>query len=151
VRGYISGAEGVSTAESEFVRAIRRVFEHGNRAWNEGDFERAYQALGDDFEYKLASTWPQSRPLRGRAEVVKFFEDFHEMFPDAQSGPLEFVEVGERRVIVWFPVVGTGRASGVRSEMEIWQVWELAEGGMPVRVIEYPDRGAAERAAGVAG
>lgn len=147
----IPGAEGVSTAESEFLRAVRSVFEQGNRAWNEGDFERAYQVLGDDFEYKLASTWPQARPLRGRAEVVKFFEDFRETFPDARSGPLEFVEVGERRVIVGFPVVGTGRASGVRIEMEVWQIWKLTEGGMPVRVNEYPDRGAALRAAGVAG
>lgn len=146
-----SGAEGVSTAESDVVRAVRSAFEQGNRAWNEGDFERAYQALGDDFEYDLAPTWPQSRPLRGRAEVVKFFEGFRETFSDARSGPLEFVEVGERRVIVGFPVVGTGRASRVRTEMEIWQVWELAKGGRPVQVSEYTDRGAALRAAGVAG
>jgi ketosteroid isomerase-like protein len=137
----------VSTAESEFVRGMRSAFEQGNRAWNEGDFERAYQTLGDHFEYKLAATWPQTRPLRGRAEVVKFFRDFRETFPDARSGPLEFLEVGERRVIVGFPVVGTGRVSGARTEMEIWQVWELAAGGMPVRVDEYPDRGAALRAA----
>jgi ketosteroid isomerase-like protein len=149
---FLTEAEAFGAAglrESELVRAVRSVYEEGNRAWNEGDFERAYQALGDDFEYHLAPTWPQSRPLRGRAEVVKFFESFRETFPDARSGPLEFVEVTERRIIVGFPVAGTGRASGVRSEMEIWQVWELAQGGMPVRVVEYPDRDGALRAAGV--
>jgi hypothetical protein len=139
------------TAESEFARAMRSVFEQGNRAWNEGDFERAYRALGDDFKYNLAPDWPHARALSGRAEVVEFFKDSREAFPDARSGPLEFVEVGERRVIVGFPVVGTGRTSGVRSEMEIWQVWELAEEGTPERVNEYPDRAAALRAAGVAG
>jgi hypothetical protein len=41
-------------------------------------------------------------------------------------------------VIVGFLVVGTGRASGVRTEMEIWQVWELAEGAIPIRVAETP-------------
>jgi ketosteroid isomerase-like protein len=150
VRRWGSGAEGVNTAEWEFVRGVRSVFEQGFCAWNERDFGRAYQALGDDFEYNLASTWPHSRPLRGRGEVVKFFEDFCETFPDARAGPPEFVEVGERRVIVGFPVVGSGRASGVRCEMEIWQVWEY-EGGRPVRVSEYPDRGAALRAAGLVG
>ena len=130
----------MSPASAAFVQAMRSVFEQSNRAWNEGDFERAYQALGDDVEYNPAATWPQAQPLRGRAEVVKFFEDFREAFPDARSGPFEFVEVAERRVIVGFPVVGTGRASGVRVEMEIWQVWDLGEGGAPVRVNEYADR-----------
>ena len=74
----------MSAAESELGRALRQLYEEGNRAWNDGDFERAYQALGDDIEYELASTWPQSKPLHGRAEVVEFFEDFRETFPDAR-------------------------------------------------------------------
>ena len=129
-------------------RALRSVFEQSNHAWNEGDFGRAYQAHGDDFDYRLAATWPQAQPLRGRAEVVKFFEDFREAFPDVRAGPLEFIEVSERRVIVGFPVVGTGRTSGARVEMEIWQVWDLEEGGVPVRVREYTDRHAALSAMG---
>ena len=131
------------------MNQLRTLYEEGNRAWNEGDFERAYQALGEESEYELAPTWPQTRPLRGRDEVVKFFEDFRETFPDARAGPLEFVEVSERRLIVGFPVVGTGRASGVRIDMEVWQVWHLGEAHMPIRVNEYPDRAAALRAAGI--
>ena len=137
------------SAGSEFGRALRTLYEEGNRAWNEGDFERAYQTLGEESEYELAPTWPQTRPLRGRDEVVKFFEDFRETFPDARAGPLEFVEVSERRLIVGFPVVGTGRASGVRIDMEVWQVWHLGEAHMPIRVNEYADRAAALRAAGI--
>lgn len=140
----------MSAAESEFGRALRNLYEEANRAWNEGDFERAYQVLGDDIEYELASTWPQSRPLRGRAEVVEFFEDFRETFPDVRAGPVDFVEVSERRLIVGFPVIGTGRTSGIRIEMEVWQVWQLGETGIPARVKEYPDRAAALRAAGTA-
>ena len=138
----------MSAAESKLGRDLRNRYEEGNRAWNEGDFKRAYQALGDDTEYELASTWPQSQPLRGRAEVVKFFEDFRETFPDARAGPVDFVEVSERRLIVGFPVIGTGRTSGVRIEMEVWQIWELGQRGIPTRVKEYPDRAAALGAAG---
>jgi ketosteroid isomerase-like protein len=141
----------VSTAESEFASAVRSSFEEGIRAWNEGDLERAYRTLGDECEYSLAPIWPEARPLRGRDEVVKFFAAVQEMFPDIRSGPIEFVEIGERRVILGFPVVATGRGSGVPIEGEIWQVWELAEGGRPVRVSEYLDRAAALRAAEVAG
>ena len=140
----------MSAAESEFGRALRDFYEEANRAWNAGDFEQAYQALGDDVEYELASTWPQSRPLRGRSEVVAFFEDFRETFPDVQAGPVEFVEASERRLIVGFPVIGTGQASGIRIEIEVWQVWQLGEGGIPLRVKEYPDRAAALGAAGAA-
>lgn len=140
----------MSAAESEFGRALRNLYEEANRAWNEGDFERAYQVLGDDIEYELASTWPQSRPLRGRAEVVEFFEDFRETFPDVRAGPVDFVEVSERRLIVGFPVIGTGRTSGIRIEMEVWQVWQLGETGIPARVKEYLDRAAALRVAGTA-
>jgi ketosteroid isomerase-like protein len=139
----------VSATESGF-RDLRGAYEEAHQAWSEGDFERAFQALGDDVEYELAATWPQSRPLRGRAEVVKFFQDFRETFPDVRTGPLEFVEVTEHLVIVGFPVAGTGRASGMRIEMQIWQVWHLGEGGVPLRVGEYRDRAAAVRAGAVA-
>lgn len=140
----------MSGAESDLGRGLRSLFERGNQAWNEGDLERAYRALGEDVEYNLAPTWPEARPLRGRAEVIKFFQELRETFPDARAGPLEFAEIGERRVIVGFPVVGTGRASGVRIDMRIWQVWELSEQGLPVRVHEYLDREAALRAAAIA-
>ena len=140
----------MSATESEFGRSLRSLYEEGNRAWNEGDFERAYRVLGDDIEYELASTWPQGRPLRGRAEVVEFFRDFRETFPDVRAGPLDFAEVSERHFVVGFPVIGTGRTSGVRIEMEVWQVWQLDERGIPARVKEYSDRSAALRAAGSA-
>lgn len=109
--------------------------------------ERAYQPLGDDVEYELAPTWPQSKPLRGRAEVVEFFQDLHETFPDVRTGALDFAELSRRHLIVGFSVIGTGRMSGLRYEMEVWQVWEFGESGIPVRVREYGDRGAALSAA----
>ena len=136
------------TDESELAQGLRSIAEESNRAWNEGDVERAYGILGEDFVYTLSATWPQSRPLHGRNEVVAFFKDFREMFPDAHAGPIEFIEVGPQRLIMSFPVVGTGRASGVKTEMEIWQVWHL-DNGVPVRCDEYPDRATTLEAAGL--
>ena len=134
--------------ESDFLSAFKAIFMEGNRAWNEGDIRRAYSALPEDFEFQLASTWPNARPLRGPDEVVEFFEDFQETFPGVQTEVPEFIEADERTMIVGFRVIGTGRRSGVGTAMEIWQVWEVGEGMVPVRVTEFPDRGAALDAAG---
>ena len=134
--------------ESEFLKAFREIYEEGNRAWNEGDFRRAYGGLPEDFNYDLAPTWPEARPLRGRDEIVAFFRDFRETFPDVQGELGEFIQADERTVIVGFQVVGTGGSSGVRTTMEIWQVWDMAEGLRPVRVREFHDRRAALEAAG---
>jgi ketosteroid isomerase-like protein len=136
------------TNESELLKAFKRVFEEGNRAWNEGDVKRAYSALPADLDYRLAPAWPQARVLRGGDEVVAFFEDFQETFPDARTSSHEFIEVDDRTVIVGFRVTGTGRTSGAGTAMEIWQVWELREGMVPFRVREFHQRGEALEAAG---
>jgi ketosteroid isomerase-like protein len=142
-------AAGAGEEESDFLRAFRAIYMEGNRAWNEGDFKRAYGALPKNFEYQLAPTWPNARPLRGPDEIVAFFEDWRETFPDTHSGTeFEFIEADERTMIVGFHVTGTGQRSGVQTEMDIWQIWEMGEGMVPVRVTEFPDRRAALEAAG---
>ena len=111
-------------AESEFLRAFRETFEQGNRAWNAGDVKAAYAALPDQLEYRLATIWPESRVLRSRGEVIDFFENLQETFPDARTASHEFLEGENGTVVAGFRVAGTGRTSGAGGEMEIWQVWE---------------------------
>jgi ketosteroid isomerase-like protein len=135
--------------ESDLLMAFREAFEEGTRAWNAGDVQRAYSALSDDTEYRLAPSWPQARVLRGGDEVVAFFEDFQETFPDAQTSSHEFIEAAVGTVVVGFRVTGSGRSSGVGTEMDVWQIWELAEELVPIRVTEFTERHDALEAAGV--
>jgi ketosteroid isomerase-like protein len=135
--------------ESDFLKGFRVAFEEGTRAWNEGDVKRAYAALGEDVEYQLAAGWPQARVLRGGDEVIAFFEDFQETFPDAQTSSHEFIEGAAGTVVVGFRVTGSGRSSGAGTEMDIWQMWELTEGLAPIRVTEFSGRHDALEAAGV--
>jgi hypothetical protein len=130
------------------LEGVKPVFEEANRAWNERDIPRAYGTLPEEFEYQLGPSWPNARPLRGRDEVVSFFEDWQETFPDARTGPLEFIEVDDRRLIVGFSVTGTGRSSGASTEMKIWQLWELTDQLVPIRVTEFGSRSAALEAGG---
>ena len=126
--------------ESEFLRTFRQLFEEGNRAWNEGDVKSAYAALPDQIEYRLSPTWPDARVLYGRDEVVAFFADFRQTFPDARTASHEFIEGGEGIVIVGFRVTGSGRSSGAGTEMDIWQVWEVSDELIPRGVAEFTDR-----------
>jgi ketosteroid isomerase-like protein len=141
----------MSTAESEFLHAFRDVFEQGNRAWNAGDVRAAYAALPDQLDYRLAPTWPEARVLRSREEVIEFFESFQETFPDARTASHEYRE-GDQGLLVGFRVTGTGRTSGAKAEMDIWQVWEIRdkEELTVTGVTEYTDRREALAAAGLA-
>ena len=141
----------MSAAESEFLRAFREGFEQGNRAWNAGDVKTAYAVLPDQVEYRLAATWPEARVLRSRDEVIEFFEDFQDTFPDARTASHEYMEGPNGTVLVGFRVAGTGRTLGAVGEMEIWQVWEVRdEGNLTVtRVTEFTSRREALEAAGL--
>ena len=135
--------------ESQLLKTFRQLFEQGNRAWNDGDVRSAYAALPDEMEYRLAPTWPDARVLHGRDQVVAFFEDFQQTFPDARTASHEFMEGSEGVVIVGFRVTGSGRSSGAGAEMEIWQVWQVSDDLIPIGVTEFSDRQDALEAAGV--
>ena len=141
----------MSAAESEFLRAFREGFEQGNRAWNAGDVKTAYAVLPDQVEYRLAATWPEARVLRSRDEVIEFFEDFQETFPDARTASHEYMEGPNGTVLVGFRVAGTGRTSGAVGEMEIWQVWEVRDQDnlTVTRVTEFTTRREGLEAAGL--
>ena len=146
-------ARAMTAAETEFLRAFRESFEQGNRAWNAGDVKTAYAALPDQLEYRLAPTWPEARVLRTRDEVIEFFEEFQETFPDARTASHEYLEGAHGALVVGFRVAGTGRTSGVEGEMEVWQVWEIPDQDSltVTRVTEFTNRRDAVEAAGLAG
>jgi ketosteroid isomerase-like protein len=137
--------------ESEFLRAFREGFEQGNRAWNAGDVKAAYATLPDQLEYQLAPTWPESRVLGSRDEVIEFFESFQETFPDARTASHEYLEGAHGAVVAGFRVAGTGRTSGAEAQMEIWQVWEIRDQDnlTVTRVTEFTNRREAVEAAGI--
>ena len=111
----------------------------------------AYAALPDQVEYRLAATWPEARVLRSRAEVIEFYEDSRETFPDARTAAHEYMEGPNGTVLAGFRVAGTGRSSGAVGEMEIWQVWEIRDQDDPTvtRVTEFTTRREALKAAGL--
>jgi hypothetical protein len=89
--------------------------------------------------------------LRSRVEVIEFFEDFQQTFPDARTASHEYIEGPKGTVLAGFRVTGTGRTSGAIGEMEIWQVWEIRDqdNRTVTRVTEFTTRREALEAAGL--
>jgi ketosteroid isomerase-like protein len=133
-------------SESDFLKAFRQAYDEANRAWNEGDIKRAYAALAEDVDYRLAPTWPSARPLRGRDEVIGFFQDLRETFPDVRGEVIEVSQVDQTTTLTGTKVTGSGASSRAGTEMEIWQIWELGERLVPFRITEFLDREAAVQA-----
>jgi hypothetical protein len=50
---------------SELLKAFRAVYEEGNRAWNEGDFKRAYGGLTDDRRAAMEAAGAEEPSERG--------------------------------------------------------------------------------------
>ena len=132
---------------SELLSAFRELYTEGSRAWNEGDMETAYGVLPDDVDFRLVSIWPSARPLHGRDEVIGFFTDLRETFSDLRTDPIEFIEVSKSKLVAGSRVTGSGASSKADTTMEIWQVWDLGEGLVPLRITEFLDRSAALEAA----
>jgi ketosteroid isomerase-like protein len=135
-------------AESEFVKTFRQIYEAGDKAWNDGDFRTAFGALPEDVEWNPAPSYPEVRKLHGADEIVAYFEELRKSFPDVRTELREFIQVGERTVIVGFQGIGTGGSSGAGTTMDIWQVWEMREDLVPSQISEFFDRRAALEAAG---
>jgi ketosteroid isomerase-like protein len=136
-------------AESEFVKTFRQIYEAGDKAWNDGDFRTAFGALPEDVEWNPAPSYPEVRKLHGPDEIVAYFEELRKSFPDVRTELREFIQVGERTVIVGFQGIGTGGSSGAGTTIDIWQVWEMREDFVPFRISEFFDRSVALEAASI--
>jgi ketosteroid isomerase-like protein len=133
---------------SEFLQ-FQAAYEEGNQAFNAGDLERAFGELPEDFDFEFhhRDLVPDARTLRGANEIVAFYEEMRQVFPDWQVETREFIDAGAGRILVVNRSTGTGKSSGVGVERDVFQVWEFGDDGIPARVREYTDRAEAFAAA----
>jgi len=120
----------------------------GNEAFNRRDFRAAFAGLAPDCEWHPFEEIPE-RALVGPEQVCRFFEDeIFGAFPDWRSDPVDFLEAGSGTFVVLFRGSGSGSASGVRTPLDLAEVWDLRD-GIPVRVREFTSWEKALSAAGL--
>src|SRR5215472_10160723 len=102
---------------SQNVDTIRQVTDASN-AFMRG--ELSIEALAERLDPQIEMIWPdpQTYPdfpqhLRGRAEVIAFFEQYRDGWIDLVAKLLELIELQGGRVVALVRQSGRGRQSGV--------------------------------------
>jgi ketosteroid isomerase-like protein len=131
-----------------FVEAFTRAHRAGQKAFNSGDFEKAFAGLAPEVEWELLPFLPEAGGvIRGREAVARYFAGVRDVFNwhvEAQ----EFIEIGPGRVLVRQRGTGSGRLSGILAGNDFFQLWQLNEQGAVTRVTEYESRERASEALG---
>ncbi|TMK97603.1 MAG: nuclear transport factor 2 family protein [Actinobacteria bacterium] len=125
----------------EFVRSQYDRFNGGERL-PDADVWHA------DGVYVTSSADPDSDTYRGLEAIRKQFQAWVETYPDLRVEPGEVLVNGDR-ALVWAHWSGHGAGSGVPIEMEMAQVFTVADGKIR-RIEEYMDRAEALKAVGLA-
>jgi ketosteroid isomerase-like protein len=126
----------------EQLEAIRRLY----RAMDARDIEAAGVLADPNMEW-IPDQRVGEGPIRGREEVVRFFDERAEMFGEIETEIERLWDVGDK-VLAFIHVTGSGLSSGAGFDIRIAHLWTFRD-GVVVRGEGYGDRDQALEAAGV--
>ena len=126
------------------VHTLRAIYD----GWREGDFNARLDLFEPDAVLVINPEFPDAGTYAGRDEIARYMRQFLEPWVRLTIEPGEVV-TGDDAVIVGVNQVGTGRESGVATELGYFQVWTL-RGDKVVRLELIRERADALEAAGLA-
>jgi ketosteroid isomerase-like protein len=86
-------------------------------------------AWADDIEWRPAEGAPDNLgPMHGRDRLMRYYQDWGEMFDDREIEPQEFIDVGEGRIIVVQHISGRAKTSGIPVDMTYAVLYTLRDG-----------------------
>jgi uncharacterized protein len=118
-------------ADIEMLRA-------GYEAFNRGDWDAIFREAPPDFELRTADRVISPGTYRGPEEARRFFEDLFEAFEEVVTEPEEFLERGDR-IVVLLLVRSRPRGSSAVVENRIAHLWTMRD-GKAVRFQIFPER-----------
>lgn len=83
---------------------------------------------------------------RGVQNVTRWAQEWFDAWRDFRMKPTEFIEIGDRCVVVPLHQTGTGKSSGVEVQIDVAYLFEIRAGRI-TRFHLYPDRAQALEAA----
>jgi 2-amino-4-hydroxy-6-hydroxymethyldihydropteridine diphosphokinase len=135
---------------SDRLRTFRARYEATHEAFNRHDFEAAFARTPEDVEWRTIQEIPGVPDvMRGRDEVIAFFRETLNEWPDWHTELEGFEEPAAGVILVAFVAHGTGRVSGASLSNRVVQAWDFRS--RPLRVTEYLGRDEALADLGVEG
>lgn len=114
-------------------RGLASAFDRAAAAFNRGDFEAVFALLADDAEY-VPPPPLSGKPIRGRAEVLRFWQAVPDRYPLSTIANLSIEEAGRSRFVRTARLSHTG--PGTTLEYVIRQTTQLSHGRVVMQVNE---------------
>jgi ketosteroid isomerase-like protein len=127
----------------ENVEVVRTAYE----AMNNREFSRTSEFLHPDVELDLSRNILNPEVYRGYDGFERLVSVVEDVWDNFRFEVLELVDAGDQ-VVAEITVSGTGRGSGVNTEMRIFNIWTLRRGKVVRFAGGYRDRAEALEAAG---
>jgi ketosteroid isomerase-like protein len=130
----------------ENVERVRRLYNDG---WMAGNLDLALQLLHPEIVWTAIESAPDAGTRTGLDECRVYMEDWLEDF-DFESHAIQAAGVAlDERLVCANHAVGTGKGSGVRTEIRYAGTYRFADDGRIVEIHEYATLDEALEAAGL--
>jgi ketosteroid isomerase-like protein len=131
------------THNPETVETLRQAY----AALNREGIDSAFRFLDPSIEFVPVPGWlPDAEHFHGHDGVRAWFAKIGEVFDIDRWEPREYIDAGDRLVIS-VTITGKARATGIRGQLELYQVWTVHR-RKAVRMEAFLDRAQALEAAG---
>jgi ketosteroid isomerase-like protein len=104
----------------ENVAVVQRLY----RALNAGDVPGFMELAHPDAVW-IPDSRTSEEPIRGRAKVMRFYEERAEMLAELRTEPERFFELDDDKVLAFVRITGHGAASGAGFDIRIAHLWTL--------------------------
>ena len=125
------------------VEAVRGVYER----WSAGDFSASLEVMDPDVVLVLPAEFPDPGTYRGLEQIAGYMRHFLEPWTHIAIEAEELIDGGDT-VVAAIRQHGTGRETGIVTEMRYFQTW-VFQGSKVVRLEASRDRAKALGAAGL--
>ena len=128
----------------ENVEIVRRL----SRFWQDRDWATVEDAIHPDAVLDVSRNVFNPGTHRGIEGLRRFMEQTDEMWENFDVTPVEYIDAGDK-VVVANRISGTGRGSGVETEMLLFAVIAFRDGKISRYTGGFRDRAEALEAAGL--
>jgi ketosteroid isomerase-like protein len=134
----------------ENVELVRKAYDLDIFTASSGEIVRYFRDYGDEkFEFHLPPDYPEGEPVfRGRDGASRLVAMMKDVWGEWRFEPEQFIDAGDRGVVVFARILAQGLASGVPIELQTAHVWTV-RGGRATSVHMFRDRTEALEAAGL--